>query len=211
MGPQVRVHEQFVDEITFFVAEELSRALVQGICCQKPDGSVTVSCPLVRSENLQQLLHLIVAQKTSNILSKLTVPFMKELLHTGFGAVVMEAPRKPLMLEVQPTGSEQLIDEDAFCIGWLPACAVQLDVNEPSTSKIHICIFNMPGCIIVVDGWKGPGIRLEVGGKRIPRRATGSIFMVPHGTAAVIHTGKQRVLIKPGEGCKPTMQMPEQE
>jgi len=199
------MHEQFVDTINFCVAEELSNALVQGICCQKPDGSATVSCPLVRSANLQKLHFLMVAERTSNILGKLMEPLKDELLHAGFAAVVMEAPRKPLMLRVQPDGSELLIDTEVFCIGCLPACAVQLDVNDPSTSRTHICIFNMPGCIIVLDGWSWPGIRLEVDGKRIPRRATGSIFMVPHGTTAILHIGKQRVLMSLAEGHKSTM------
>jgi len=209
--PAVHDEDADLDEIYFCIAEELSNAFVQGICCQRTDGSATVSCPLVRSDNLRKLHRLMVAESPSHILAKLTIPLKDELLYTGFGAIVMETQRKPLRLQVQPGGSEQLIDKDAFCVGRLPACEVQLDVHNPSTSRVHICIFNMPGSIIVVDGWSWPGLCLEVGGKTIPRRVTGSVFMVPHGMTAILHIGKQRVIMNTAEGPKSAMQVPQQE
>lgn len=209
--PTFHDEDEGLDHISVCVAEELSNALVQGIGCQKPNGSAPVSCPLGRSANLQKLHLLMVAERNSNILAKLISPFKDELLDAGFRAVVMDSPRNPLRIQVQPGGSEQLVYKDAFCIGRLPACEVHLDINDPATSRIHICIFNMPGCIIVVDGWSWPGTRLEIGGKRIPRRATGSIFMVPHGTTAMLHIGKQRVLINAAKGHKSAMQVSQQE
>jgi len=209
--PVLHDEDGYLDDLAFYIAQELSNALVQGICRQKPDGSATVSCPLVSSQTLRKLHLFMTAKSTSNILAKLAVPLKDELLHAGFGAVVVEAPQKLLRLQVQPGGPEQLIDKDAFCIGCLPSCEVQLDINDRTTSRIHICIFNMPGSIIVVDGWSWPGTGLQVGGKRIPRRVTGSIFMVPHGTSAMLHVGKQRVLMNPAEGPKSAMQVPQQE
>jgi len=150
----------------------------------------------------------MVTESVSKVISMVTVPLKEELIHRGFEAIVMETPRKPLHLRSQPDGAEQLIDKDVFCIGRLPGCEVQLDINDPATKNINICIFNMPGSIIVVDGWSWPGLRLKVGGKMIPRRMTGSIFMVPHETVATLYMGKQQLVMCAAEDRTSITQMP---
>jgi len=84
-------------------------------------------------------------------------------------------------------------------------CDVQLlDRYDLQSSRIHFCIFNLPGCILVVDGWSVSGTSLQLHGEQQPfsNDTSGFLFLVPHGTPATLQVGSQRLLINPTEDGK---------
>mmetsp|Transcript_126196 Transcript_126196/g.252080 ORF Transcript_126196/g.252080 Transcript_126196/m.252080 type:complete len:229 (-) Transcript_126196:89-775(-) len=198
-------------DVILTVAEELTNALAQGIGPQHQDGNAMASCPLARSNSLQKLHLYMLAKGAPDILAKLAMFLKSELLHTGFRTDFIEGPQKPVTLQIHPGAPKQIIMEDCFCIGRLPTGEVQVDIHGDPASKIYVCVFNLPGSVIVVDGWNCSGLRVEVAGRKIPKRVTGSVFMIPHDTSFRLHVGKHCLLIGPPEGRELASQELQQE
>jgi len=84
-------------------------------------------------------------------------------------------------------------------------CDVQLlDRYDLQSSRIHFCIFNLPGGILVVDGWSVSDTSVQLHGEEQPfcNDATRFLFLLPHGTPATLQVGSQRLLINPTDDGK---------
>lgn len=195
------------------VSEEVSSALSYSLSKSPWDGSNTTYCPLASSDNLRTLyLRMVVAQNTTNLLETLAVPLKESFLRKNGGTALMKGQRRLITLRLQHPGMffERVLEQEAFSIGRMNSCEVVLDTHDRYASRVHLCIFSLPGAILVLDGWSLYGTTLKFGGEKINQtRTEASLFLVPHGQEAAFQISEHCLLINPREHHSPqTMSTP---
>jgi len=125
-------------------------------------------------------------------------PLKNRFMRTCGGATLIAGPRKPITIRFENGRTHDMVlNKDTFCIGRQPTCEVPLN-TDMAVSRIHLCVFNFPGRILVVDGWSLSGTVIEYGGGQVSEtHAEGSLFVVPHGQPAALRIGSSRILINP--------------
>jgi len=147
---------------------------------------------------------MVTAGDPNRILANLAVPLKDKLLRQSTTNALLEGSQTPIRLLSRRNGSaEQVLLNDAFCIGRLQACEVQLDMCDLNCSRISLCVFNLPGSIVVVDGWSCSGSTLQVDGE-LMMATSGSqcLFLVPHGKTAILQISHEKIIINPRENNK---------
>jgi len=168
------------------------------------------SCSLPPSTNVRNLYLKMISNNAGLILETLAVPLKQKLLQNSSGAVLLEGSRTPIKICQGWTSTSDclVVEKEAFCIGCHTMCDVQLlDGYDLQSSRIHLCMFNLPRGIIVVDDWSVSRTSVELQGEEqtLCSDATGGfLFLLPHGTPATLQVGSQRLLINPAEDGKPS-------
>lgn len=196
-----------LDLLCHGAAEELSTSVIHSLEFAQSDDSTMVSCSLPPSANLRKLYLNMLNNKDGRILETLATPLKERLLQHSSGAVLMEGSRAPIRISQGWTSTHDcmVVEKEAFCIGRHAMCDVQLlDQQDLQSSRIHLCIFNLPKCILVVDGWSVTGTSVQFQGEKqtFCNHATGSLLLVPHGIPARLQVGSQCLLINPAEDGK---------
>jgi len=183
-------------DVSCSFVDELWSTVFQTLQAADYSLSTTASCPLPSSPNLRKLYVYMITRDPNQILEGLAVPLKERFVHKSCQAF-LSGKSTPLRLSFDRSGiHEQVLDKDTFCIGRLKTCEVRLNSNNFSASRIHLCVFNMPGSIIMVDGWSWSGTKVEVGGE-VMTAACGSpgVFLVPDEQLAVLHIGQESIFI----------------
>jgi len=188
--------DEDLDNLSCSFAEDVSCAVEQSLERAGSSISTACSCPLQPTLHLRQLYLAMISTKPHLIFEILAVPLKDRLLHKSCHAV-LEGPRLPIRVNSQRAGwSEQVLDKEAFCIGRANTCEVQLDEHDTTCSRIHMCVFNLPGSIILVDGWSYSSTKLEYDGELTASpHGTSCVFLVPHGKPAILYIGREMILI----------------
>jgi len=197
-----------LDQLCHSIAEDLSTSLIHSLEYAQSDESTTMpSCSLPPSTNLRKLYLHMISNNAGLILETLAVPLKQKLLQNSSGAALLEGSWTPIKISQGWTSASDclVVEKEAFCVGRHTMCDVQLlDSNDLRSSRIHLCIFNLPGGILVVDGWSisSTSVALQGDEQTLCNDVMGSVFLVPHGKTAKLLVGSQRLLINPAEEGK---------
>jgi len=150
-------------------------------------------------ESMRQLYLQCIETDPDIILAEIAVPLKEELLQTEAGAELMQGTCEAVV--VSSRGAAVTVEKEAFAVGRQGTCDVAL-VGCLDVSRIQFWVFNLPGGLMVVDGWSCSGTAVQAresdchelaSSKPGSRRA----FVVPHGEAVALQVGQQTVSLNP--------------
>lgn len=199
--------DENLDQLCHSVAEDLSMSLIHSLEYAHSDENTMASHSPPSSGNLRKLYLNMVSDNACRILEMLAAPLKQKLLQNSFGAELLQGSRAPIRISQGCTSTSDclVIEKEAFSIGRHTICDVQLlDRHDLQCSRIHLCIFNLPRCILVVDGWSitGTSVELRAEEQAFSNNTPGFLCLVPHGTPATLHVGSQRLHINPAQDGK---------
>jgi len=191
------VEDAYVDAMCNSVAEDLSTDLIHALEYWSSEAPTMATCEVTEPDDMRKLYLHMINSDPNKVLQKLAVPLKNKLLQSSRGAVLMEGPGMPIRLsQVNPLHSELLLEREAFCLGRFPSCDVQLDKDDATLSRIHMCMFNLPGALVIVDGWSTNGTHVTLEGEQhVKIDAKDCVCVVPHGQPVALQLGNQRLLL----------------
>eukprot|EP00931_Biecheleriopsis_adriatica_P113851 TRINITY_DN89091_c0_g1_i1.p1 TRINITY_DN89091_c0_g1~~TRINITY_DN89091_c0_g1_i1.p1 ORF type:complete len:474 (-),score=79.33 TRINITY_DN89091_c0_g1_i1:38-1438(-) len=140
-------------------------------------------------ENMRKLYLEMITGSPDAILAELALPLKQELEQSEI------ADGEISNISVSVDEKVVSVEKEAFCIGRLDFCDVQIPERHSDVSRIQCWIFNLPGAMMVVDGWSLAGTFLvdrESSGGDFPasRPHARRVFLVPHGEAVMLRLGR---------------------
>jgi len=149
-------------------------------------------------EDMRRLYLLMVEDCPDQILMQLAMPLKEALLRSDAGLELLDGPAKEITLVAG--GRAKTCSKEIFSVGRKDTCDVQM--QDPSVSRMHVWVFNLPGAIVVVDGWSCCGTRVtewDADDQEPPRSVPGArcAFIVPHGAPAKLHLGQRGLTLNP--------------
>lgn len=149
--------------------------------------------------SMRQLYLQCIESNPDVILSEIALPLKEELMQTDMGQQLLQGTSKTVT--VAAGGVAVDIDKEAFSIGRYAIC----DVSLPGCldiSRMQLWVFNLPGGIVVVDGWSLAGSAVLAREQAVEELASSEpgarrALVVPHDEAVILRLGGQAVSLNP--------------
>lgn len=183
-------------------AASISSSMNKTLAGQSGGRQLSVDCAMDEEEEeaLRALYLRCIDEDPDVILPKLAVPLKEELMHTELGQQLLQGPMQSVA--VATMGQVEAIEKETFSIGRRRSCDVCLPAQSQSVSRIHIWVFNLPGGIVLVDGWSCLGtfvMERENSEQGHQESCPGSrcAFVIPHGEAVTLRVGTEYLTLNP--------------